>query len=79
MTARGVAGERADEPHTLGRWLTDRAAIAPHRTAIDDRGVRIDYADLDARARALGEALRAAGYGPGSHLATVSGLSLIHI
>lgn len=79
MTARGVAGERADEPHTLGRWLTDRAAIAPHRTAIDDRGVRIDYADLDARARALSEALRAAGYGPGSHLATVSGNSIDHV
>ena len=36
-----------DGAHTIGRWLTDRAAASPSHTAIDDRGVRIGYADLD--------------------------------
>ena len=69
----------ADAPHTLGRWLTDRAASAPDHTAIDDRGVRIGYADLDDRARELGLSLRRAGYGPGDRIATISGNSIDHV
>lgn len=68
-----------DGPHTVGRWLSDRAAASPRRTAVDDRGVRIDYATLEHRVRALSEALRGAGYGPGDRLATVSGNSIDHI
>ena len=56
--------EHEDGAHTVGRWLTDRAARSPQRTAIDDRGVRTDYATLSARATALAERLRRAGYGP---------------
>lgn len=69
----------ADGPHTIGRWLTDRAASAPDHTAIDDRGVRIGYADLESRARELAMALRRAGYGPGDRIATVSGNSIDHV
>jgi fatty-acyl-CoA synthase len=68
-----------DEPHTIGRWLTDRAAQSPARVAIDDRGVRTDYATLAGRAAALAEALRSAGYGPGQRIATVTGNSTDHV
>lgn len=69
----------ADAPHTIGRWLTDRAASSPVRIAIDDRGVTITYADLEERARELALRLRRAGYGPGDRLASVSGNSIDHV
>lgn len=72
-----TAGE--DGPHTLGRWVTDRAARSPHRIAIDDRGVRTDYATLGRRAEDLAADLRGAGYGPGDRIATVSGNSTDHV
>ncbi len=72
-------GLGADGPHTLGRWLTDRAASAPDHIAIDDRGVRIGYADLEDRARELALSLRRAGYGPGDRIATISGNSIDHV
>jgi fatty-acyl-CoA synthase len=68
-----------DEPHTIGRWLTDRAAHAPDRVAIDDRGVTIGYGRLAARATQLSARLRAAGYGPGARIATISGNSIDHV
>lgn len=68
-----------DGAHTIGRWLTDRAEASPHRPAIDDRGVRIGYADLESRARGLADRLRRAGYGPGDRIATVSGNSIDHV
>ena len=46
----GEAGPE-DGSHTVGRWLTDRAAQSPRRIAIDDRGVTIDYATLALRAK----------------------------
>ena len=77
---------------TLGRRLTSKTARTPsgagsptaprsrrERIAIDDRGVTIDYATLAARATELAEALRAAGYGPGDRIATVSGNSTDHV
>ncbi|MFV0374138.1 class I adenylate-forming enzyme family protein [Microbacterium sp.] len=69
----------ADGPHTVGRWLADRAAASGRRIAIDDRGVTITYARLDARARELALRLRAGGYGPGDRVATVSGNSIDHV
>ena len=69
----------ADGSHTIGRWLTDRAAHSPSRIAIDDRGVTIDYATLAMRATELADALRSGGYGPGSRIATVSGNSTDHV
>lgn len=69
----------ADEPHTIGRWLTDRAAQTPTRVAVDDRGVTTDYATLAARALDLAAGLRQAGYGPGHRVATVTGNSTDHV
>lgn len=68
-----------DGPHTLGRWIVDRATRSPERVAIDDRGVTTDYATLAARATELADALRQAGYGPGDRIATVSGNSTDHV
>ena len=68
-----------DGPHTIGRWIVDRAARSPERIAIDDRGVTTDYATLAARAIELADALRRAGYGPGDRIATVSGNSTDHV
>ncbi|WP_127474506.1 class I adenylate-forming enzyme family protein [Microbacterium sulfonylureivorans] len=71
--------ELEDGAHTIGRWLTDRAARSPQRIAIDDRGVTTDYATLAARATALAEGLRHVGYGPGDRIATISGNSTDHV
>lgn len=68
-----------DGPHTVGRWLRDRAAASPNAIAIDDRGVAVDYAVLAARAENLAERLSAAGYGAGHRVATVSGNSTDHV
>ncbi len=68
-----------DGPHTIGRWLVDRAARSPERIAVDDRGVTTDYATLAARSGDLAEALRHAGYGPGDRIATLSGNSTDHV
>lgn len=73
------ANDAPDGPHTVGRWLADRAAASPLRIAIDDRGVTIDYARLDERARELALRLRGGGYGPGDRIATVSGNSIDHV
>jgi len=65
----------SDGLHTLGRWTRDRALATPDRVAVDDRGVTLRYRDLHARATALATALRAAGYGVGDRVATVTGNS----
>ena len=67
--------DAAAGPHTIGRWLQDRAAAHGSRIAVDDRGVATDYATLAARARMLADRLTAAGYGAGQRVATVSGNS----
>lgn len=71
--------ELDDGAHTIGRWLTDRAARSPQRIAIDDRGVTTDYATLAVRATSLAEGLRRSGFGPGDRIATVSGNSTDHV
>jgi len=68
-----------DGAHTIGRWLTDRAESTGARIAIDDRGVTIDYRELEARAGDLALSLRRAGYGPGDRIATVSGNAIDHV
>jgi fatty-acyl-CoA synthase len=68
-----------DGPHTIGRWIVDRAARSPQRIAIDDRGVTVDYATLAARSTELADGLRHAGFGPGDRIATVSGNSADHV
>ncbi|TFD10673.1 class I adenylate-forming enzyme family protein [Cryobacterium sp. TMT1-66-1] len=64
-----------DGLHTLGRWTRDRARATPERVAVDDRGVTLRYRDLDDRASDLAAAFRAAGYGVGDRVATITGNS----
>ncbi|MHB1171888.1 MAG: AMP-binding protein [Lacisediminihabitans sp.] len=74
------ASERhADGLHTLGRWTHDRARATPERVAVDDRGVVLRYRDLDERALRLAAAFRAAGYGVGDRIATITGNSSDHV
>jgi fatty-acyl-CoA synthase len=68
-----------DGPHTVGRWLRDRAASNPAKIAIDDRGVALDYATLARRAELLAQRLSVAGYGAGQRVTTVSGNSADHV
>lgn len=74
----GLEGD-PDGLHTLGRWTADRARSAPERVAIDDRGVSVTYRELEARASALADAFRSAGYGPGRRVATLTGNSSDHV
>ncbi len=69
----------ADGLHTLGRWITDRSLTTPHRVAIDDRGCTLLYSDLERRAAALAAGFRAAGYGIGDRIATLTGNSSDHV
>lgn len=71
--------ENAEGPHTIGRWLRERAGSDPARIAIDDRGVAVDYRTLHSRAERLAQALSDAGYGAGQRIATVSGNSADHV
>ncbi len=61
--------------HTLARWIPDRARADGSAIAIDDRGVRVSYAELERRSSALAGRLLAAGYRPGDRIATLSGNS----
>ena len=72
---------RHPEPggHTLGRWTADHARLTPAKVAIDERGVRTTYAELDARAGNLADRLRAAGYRRGMRIATVTRSSTAHV
>lgn len=67
------------DKHTIGRWLCDRARISPHKVAIIDRGVSIDYATLHKRAHLTADAWANAGYGNHSLVATLSGNSIEHV
>lgn len=69
----------AEGPHTIGRWLRERAGADPRKIAIDDRGVALDYASLHDRAQRLADQLTRAGYGAGQRIATLSGNSSDHV
>lgn len=71
--------DAVDGAHTIGRWLRDRATLTPDRIAIDDRGVTLGYGRLFHRANVLARRLRAAGFGPGQRIATISGNSSDHV
>jgi fatty-acyl-CoA synthase len=62
-------------PHTLGRWIADRAALAPERAAIEADGRAVSYGELHRRVERLASELAAAGYRRGDRLATLSGNS----
>jgi len=61
--------------HTIGRWTSERAKATPERVAVDDRGVRLNYGTLNARAEGLGQTLLDSGLGVGDRIATLSGNS----
>lgn len=58
---------------SVSRWAADVARTEPGRPAIIDRGVTITYGELEMRSLTLAQRLRAAGYGKGSRIATLSG------
>ncbi|MCG2622672.1 AMP-binding protein [Arthrobacter sp. I2-34] len=76
MSQNPAAG---DGLHTLGRWTTDRSVSTPDRVAIDDRGVRLHYRELERRAAALAAAFGAAGYRAGDRIGTVTGNCADHV
>jgi fatty-acyl-CoA synthase len=53
----------------LGYWLTRRAALTPHRSALVFEGERWDYAEFNRRANRLAHALRALGVSHGDRVA----------
>lgn len=65
--------------HTLGRWLVDSARRQPGKVAIDDRGVRVTYAEMERRSDELARSFLRAGYGVGDRVATLSGNSADHV
>jgi fatty-acyl-CoA synthase len=66
-------------PHTIGRWLDDRARTTPARIAIDYLGREIAYAELhDASAR-LAAAFYARGLRRGDRVATLTHNSPEHV
>lgn len=62
-----------DDRLALDRWITPHAEATPARPAILDRGVMLDYGELESRAVHLAEALGRAGHGRGARIATVTG------
>lgn len=68
-----------DGTQTVGRWLRDRARFSPAGTAIDDRGVVLNYRTLCDRAEGLARRLGDNGFGAGQRIATISGNSADHV
>jgi fatty-acyl-CoA synthase len=65
--------------HLLGRFVADRARAVSSAVAVDDRGVPLTYGELDERSTGLAERLRAAGYGVGDRIASLTGNSADHV
>jgi fatty-acyl-CoA synthase len=59
-------------PHTLGRWIRDRAAATPTRVAIRCDGEDTTYAELDESSERLAAGLLAAGLRRGDRVATLT-------
>ncbi|MBW8172328.1 AMP-binding protein [Ornithinimicrobium sp. Arc0846-15] len=68
-----------DGAHTLGRWIADRARLAPDRVAVVDRGVPLNYDRMHARVEALATNLAEAGHRQGDRIATLTGNSSDHV
>ncbi|WP_151526063.1 class I adenylate-forming enzyme family protein [Serinicoccus kebangsaanensis] len=68
-----------DGLHTLGRWPTARARMAPGHPAVVDRGVTVSYGELESRVESLAGALLGAGVGRGMRVATLVGNSAEHV
>jgi fatty-acyl-CoA synthase len=57
---------------TLGRWIRDRALVAPNRVAIEHGGATTTYAQLDARSERLAGALVRLGLRRGDRVASLT-------
>jgi fatty-acyl-CoA synthase len=77
-SARHATGRSSGEL-TLGRWVRDRALVTPARVAIEHRGERTTYAELDARSERLADALLRLGLRPGDRVASVTGNRPEHV
>lgn len=73
------AARPADGLHTLGRWVEDRARLAPDHVAIVDASGSTTYAHLHERSDALARRLQQAGYLPGDRVATLTRSSADHV
>jgi fatty-acyl-CoA synthase len=69
-----VSGE-----HVIGRWLRDRAALTPHRTAIEFEGETVSYAELDRRSESVAAELLASGARRGDRIASLTANSPEHV
>ncbi|HEY3018091.1 MAG TPA: AMP-binding protein [Gaiellaceae bacterium] len=66
-------------PHTLGRWIRDRARTTPGRVAIDYQDRRVTYAELDDTSERLAGSFLARGLQRGDRVATLTGNSPEHV
>ena len=66
-------------PHTIGRWLRDRARNTPDRVAIDCLGRLVTYAELDAMSDAFAAELAERGLVHGDRVATLTGNTPEHV
>jgi len=66
-------------PHTIGRWLRDRARATPDRVAIDYLDRRVTYAELDAASDAFAAAFAGEGLRRGDRVATLTGNTPEHV
>ncbi|MEU9886282.1 AMP-binding protein [Sphaerisporangium sp. NPDC051011] len=65
--------------HLVGRFVADRARAASSAVAIDGGGVPVTYGELHERSAALAARLRAAGYGVGDRVASLTRNSADHV
>jgi fatty-acyl-CoA synthase len=66
-------------PHTIGRWIRDRARNTPERAAIDAEGRLVTYRELDEGSDARAAAFAEAGLRRGDRVATLTGSSPAHV
>jgi len=66
-------------PHTIGRWLRDRARNTPERVAIDYDGRLVTYGEIDAASDAFAASFADAGLARGDRVATLTGNTPEHV
>jgi fatty-acyl-CoA synthase len=66
-------------PHTIGRWILDRARTTPQRVAIDHLGREVTYAELDDLSERFAASFIARGLERGDRVATLTGNSPEHV
>jgi fatty-acyl-CoA synthase len=66
-------------PHTIGRWIRDRARTTPRRVAIDHLGREVTYAELNDLSERFAASFLARGLERGDRVATLTGNSPEHV